>query len=121
MTTPTDSEIAEGIAEVYTTVVLQTFQALRQRIPELNHPRLCPERFVDWLAAKVGLSKDVPLAARLSVDDLRRLIPSLISVWREWGAGKLSSNPLTRGDFLSSTRCLYTPNIFLGSMTFSIP
>lgn len=83
MTSPTDAEITEGVAEVYNTVMLSTLEALRQRIPELKHPDLCPERFVDWLAATVGLSADVPLAARLETADFRRLIPRLISIWRD--------------------------------------
>lgn len=83
MTSPTDAEITEGIAETYTNAVLRPLQALQQRIPELNHPRLCPDRFVDWLAAKVGLSSNVPLASRLDTDGLRRLIPRLMSLWRD--------------------------------------
>ncbi len=56
------------------------------RLPELRDPAVCPERFLDWLGATRGLSPDLPLAAQLTEEDWRRLIPSLGPLWSTKGA-----------------------------------
>ncbi len=78
----TETEIIEAVVEAYRIGLKEVSEGLRQRMVELIDPRLCPDRFIDWLASVAGLSSDVPLAARLSVTDFRRLIPRLVPIWR---------------------------------------
>ena len=81
---PAAQRFLRGVLEPVAWIeALQNVQA--QRLPNLLDPEQVPDELVPYLAALVGLGTDLPAVYTLSTDQLRRLIPVAIALWKRKG------------------------------------
>lgn len=82
---PESARVLAAMLEPLATV--QTYQEVRRdKLPTLLDPEACPDELVPYLAALVGVGRDLEAAATASVADLRKLIPVAIDLWKRKGA-----------------------------------
>lgn len=60
----------------------------RNHLVDLVNPELCPDEFIQDLAANVGLDQYAEFTNHMTVDQFRKVIPIIIQIWKEKGTAE---------------------------------